>query len=55
MRGSENGLFEVNQYFGTEAKRDVVWMLISRVGDLVISGADSFTAYISGRLEMITV
>ena len=42
---------EANKDYGTDGKRDVVRMLISHVGDLLISGPDSFIAYLSGKLE----
>ena len=49
--GNEKGVFEANQKFGAKTKRAVAGMLISQVGDLLNSGTDAFTSYISGRLE----
>ena len=50
VRVTKMGFFEVKQDFGAEAKRDDVGALISHVGDLVVSGTDSFISYISERL-----
>ena len=39
---SEKWITDANQDFGTDTKRNAVWLLISHLGDLLISADDSF-------------
>ena len=49
-RNGEKGIPDPNQDFGTDTKRNDVGMLISHVGDLLVSGTDAFISYIPERL-----
>ena len=52
---NEKGFPQADHDFGTDGNGEVVGMLISHAGDLLISGPDAFIAYFLGRCEMGTL
>ena len=49
-RCNEKGVSETNHNFGAIGKTEVVGALVSRVGDLLVSGYGAFIAYLSGDM-----
>ena len=49
--GNENGIFGVNNDFGTDEKREVIGMLMPHLDYLLVSGSYDVIAYLSGKLE----